>query len=264
MEKLVDKIYFKGKREKLISELREQGISELTLGAMSKIPRHLFVSPRLFASSYLDKVLPISKKPNWRKPLDFWRDKSSLSQPRVIAKMTDRLKLESTDRVLEIGTATGYQAAVLSQLAGEVVTVDVFHDLCKAAKMRLDKLKIDNVNVLVADGSIHFTEEEMFNKIIVTASVPPTPRPHPLLKLLKPGGLAVMPLGGVAGEEFWCQMLSIRAVEDSFVIEEQEPGYTFVNLEGRGGWESFNRSMTHAFHGNFLEQLGGSTELSFD
>lgn len=261
MEKLVDKIYFQGKREKLISELREQGISELTLGAMSKIPRHLFVSPRLFASSYLDKVLPISKKPNWRKPLDFWRDKSSLSQPRVIAKMTDRLKLESTDRVLEIGTATGYQAAVLSQLAGEVVTVDVFHDLCKAAKSRLNKLEIDNVHVLVADGSIHFTEGGIFDKIIVTASVPPTFPPHPLLKLLKPGGLAVMPLGGVVGKEELCQMLSIRATKDSFVIEEQDPGYVFVNLEGRAGWRAFNRAIIDSFYENAIDKLGGNIEL---
>jgi len=255
MSEFADKIYFQSQREKLIRGLRVQGISEPTLEAMSEVPRHLFVSPPLFALSYLDTVLPIFNKLNWRA----YSTKSSLSQPSVVGVMTDLLEVEKTDKILEIGTATGYQAAILSKLAKEVVTVDVFHALCQAAKKRLSKLEIDNVHVLVADGSIQFTEESVFDKIIVTASVPPTLLPsHPLLKLLKPGGLAVMPLGGYVGEEDSCQMLTIRALEDGFIIEKQKDGFKFVPMQGRAGWEMFARVVMHSFHEKTIERLGGN------
>lgn len=175
MKEFADKIYFSNQREKLIEKLRRRGISQPTLKAMSEIPRHLFVSPSLLAFSYLDKVLPIAKKPNWRHPLAFWRSESTLSQPAVIAEMTDLLALQKNDNVLEIGTASGYQAAILSRLAKNVVTVDVFPNLCQAAQGRFLRLKIDNIQVLVADGSIPFTKDKVFDKIIVTASVPPMP-----------------------------------------------------------------------------------------
>jgi len=260
MNEWTDRLLFQGKREELIEKLRtEKGISEPTLQAMSEIPRHLFISPRLFNRAYLDTVLPIFSKPNWRRPLNVWRSRSTLSQPATIGIMTDRLELEPTDKVLEIGTGTGYQAAILSKLAAEVITVDVFHDLCQAAKERLERLRIDNVNVLVADGSIHFTEEDVFDKIIVTASVPPMPSPHPLLNLLKPGGLAVMPLGGVGGENS-CQMLKIRALDDGFVIEEQEEKiYGFVSMQGQLGWRTFTRIFMSFYHERAIKQLDNSS-----
>lgn len=256
MKEVADRIYFSDRREKLIGKLRRTGISQSTLTAMSEIPRHLFVSYPLLALSYLDKVLPISKRPTWRNPLSFWRSESTLSQPAVIAEMTDLLELQKNDSVLEIGTATGYQAAILSRLAKNVVTVDVFPDLCQAAQRRFMGLGIDNIQVLVADGSISFTKDKVFDKIIVTASVPPMPPYHPLLDLLKPQGLAVIPLGGYGGDEKACEMISVRATKGGYKIEHRKPGYGFVTLRGKAGWGVFNRLLALSFHEKVIENLG--------
>ena len=246
-QEFADEIYFSNQREKLIEKLRKSGISEPTLKAMSEIPRHIFVSPSLLAYSYLDGVLPIPEKSG---------SESTLSQPAVIAEMTDLLELQKNDSVLEIGTATGYQAAILSRLAKNVVTVDVFHDLCQIAQRRFTLLGIDNIQVLVADGSIPFTRDKVFDKIIVTASVPPMPPYHPLLNLLKPQGLAVMPLGGYGGREDACEMISVRASKEGYEIEHCKPGYGFVPLRGRAGWEAFNQLLALSFHEKVLENLG--------
>lgn len=249
MKEFADRIYFRSRREKLIEKLRRTGISEPTLKAMSEIPRHLFVSTSLLAFSYLDRVLPIPKKSRYE---------STLSQPAVIAEMTDLLELQKSDSVLEIGTATGYQAAILSRLAKNVVTVDVFRDLCREAQRRFMLLGIANIQVLVADGSISFTKDKVFDKIIVTASVPPMLPYHPLLNLLKPGGLAVMPLGGYGGREDACEMISVRATEKGYEIEHREPGYGFVTLQGRAGWEEFNQLLASHFHERVVENLDHS------
>jgi protein-L-isoaspartate(D-aspartate) O-methyltransferase len=256
MHELIDQHYFKEKRDRLIHNLRGK-VSEPTLTAMSEIPRHLFASPLLSTIAYDDRVLPILKMPSLGRPLEFLShdDLTSLSQPKVIGEMTDLLKLKPADKVLEIGTGTGYQAAILSKLAAEVVTVDVFKDLSLKAKKRLEKLGIDNVHLVVADGSIPFTKKREFDKIIVTASVPPIAPHHPLLELLKPYGLAVMPLGGCAGNENACEMLSIRATEDSYVIEHRKPGYSFVSLQGRLGWEAFFKLLAYSFHEQAIEDL---------
>lgn len=252
MHELIDKLYFRSKREALIRELQGK-VSEPTLKAMSEIPRHLFVAPPLLASAYVNKVLPIREKLSWHNPLGRAnRQGTSLSRPLVVGEMTDFLDLQPTDSVLEIGTATGYQAAVISKLARRVTTVDVFEDLCVEAKKRLDGLGINNVDVVVADGSIPFTERGFFDKIIVTASVPPVPPYHPLLELLTPGGLAVIPLGGFKGEKALCCMISIRASEDGYQIEHREPGYIFVSMEGGRGWDAFFRSLTYTFHQRYI------------
>jgi protein-L-isoaspartate(D-aspartate) O-methyltransferase len=245
--KEIDEVSFSNQREELIAKLRREGISEPTLEAMSEIPRHLFVSPSLLAYSYLDGVLPILEKSG---------SESTLSQPAVIAEMTDLLELQKSDTVFEIGTATGYQAAILSRLCKNVVTVDVFPDLCRAARERFIRLGINNIQVLVADGSIPFTKDKVFDKIIITASVPPMPPYPPLLNLLKPGGLAVMPLGGYGGGENACEMISVRAAREGYEIEHRKPGYGFVPLRGRAGWEVFNQLLALSFHEKVIENLG--------
>lgn len=256
MKEFADKVYFGNRREKLIDKLRRRGITEPTLKAMSEIPRHLFVSPFLLTFSYLDRVLPIFKKPNWRNPLEFWRRGSTLSQPAVVGEMTDLLEVQKSDSVIEIGTATGYQAAILSRLAKNVVTVDVFRDLCQAAQGRFMRLGIDNIQVLVADGSIPFTRDKVFDKIIVTASVPPMPSYPPLLNLLKPRGLAVIPLGGHGGGEDACEVISVRAINNGYELEQRKPGYSFVPLRGRAGWEMFYQLLAISFHEKVIENLG--------
>jgi protein-L-isoaspartate(D-aspartate) O-methyltransferase len=238
---LANRYYFRPKREELLRTLGEEGVSEKTLGAMAEVQRHLFASFPQLNLSYVNKVLSIMQKPSLRKPLAFInrRKGTSLSQPWIVGMMTDLLQLQPTDKVLEIGTATGYQAAVISKLASEVVTVDVLDELCLQAKKRLNKLEIDNVHVVAADGGIPFTEEKVFDKIIVTASVPPIIPHPPLLKLLKPNGLAVMPLGGLLGDKYLCEMLSIRAGEDNYHIESRSGKCTFVPMLGRAGWGVF-------------------------
>ncbi len=258
---LIDRYFFRPKRKELLETLREEGISEKTLGVMAEVPRCLFVSFPQLRLSYVDEALPIMQRPSLRKPLAFInrREGTSLSQPSVVGVMTDSLELQPTDKVLEIGTATGYQAAVISKLASEVVTVDVLDELCLQAKKRLNKLGIDNVHVVVADGSIPFAEKKVFDKIIVTASVPPFIPHPPLLELLKPNGLAVMPLGGLLGKKDICEMLSIRAGEDDYHIESRLGRFRFVPMQGKAGWEIFYGRLAAAYQAELIKNLSDKT-----
>jgi protein-L-isoaspartate(D-aspartate) O-methyltransferase len=156
-------------------------INSRVLTSMSKIPRHRFVSKDLAPYAYEDRPLPIGFG-------------QTISQPYIVALMTDLLRLDPEDRVLEIGTGSGYQAAVLGALAKEVFTIEIIPPLGKAAKKKFEKLGYKNIKTKVADGYHGWKEKAPFDAIIVTAAaghVPP-----PLIKQLKEGGRMIIPVGG--------------------------------------------------------------------
>jgi protein-L-isoaspartate(D-aspartate) O-methyltransferase len=150
------------------------------LAAMRKVPRHLFVPPDEQASAYIDSPLPIGYG-------------QTISQPYIVAFMTDALELNPRDRVLEIGTGSGYQAAVLAELAREVYTIEIVEPLAKEAEERLRRLQYANVHARVGDGYRGWPEEAPFDAIMVTAA--PDHVPPPLVEQLRDGGRLVLPVG---------------------------------------------------------------------
>jgi protein-L-isoaspartate(D-aspartate) O-methyltransferase len=161
--------------------LRRRGISDQSvLRAMEEVPREAFVEKADRADAYRDSALGISCG-------------QTISQPFVVAYMTEQLQLQKSQRVLEIGTGSGYQAAILSQVAGTVVTVERFRTLADAARKRLEALGYDNIEVIVADGLNLSPDLGRFDRIIVTAAMETIP--ESLLERLQPGGILIAPVG---------------------------------------------------------------------
>jgi protein-L-isoaspartate(D-aspartate) O-methyltransferase len=161
-------------------DLGKASLDERVLAAMGRVPRHAFVPPPLARHAYQDMPLPIGF------------DKT-ISQPFMVAVMTDLLQPRPDDVVLEIGTGLGYQAAVLSQLVRRVWSVEIIEELAVEAESRLRRLGYDNVGVHIGDGSLGWAEHAPYDKVIVTAAaelVPPA-----LLQQLRPGGRMVLPAG---------------------------------------------------------------------
>jgi protein-L-isoaspartate(D-aspartate) O-methyltransferase len=172
-----------GAPEKMLFQLtlRRRGISDqAVLRAMEEVPREAFVERTDRAEAYRDSALAISCG-------------QTISQPFVVAYMTEQLQLQKSHRVLEIGTGSGYQAAILSQLAGQVVTVERFRTLAEGARKRLETLGYDNIDVGVADGLNLSPELGQFDRIIVTAAMETIP--DSLLERLKEGGILIAPVG---------------------------------------------------------------------
>jgi protein-L-isoaspartate(D-aspartate) O-methyltransferase len=161
--------------------LRRRGISDqAVLRAMEAVPRDAFVAPQDRSAAWRDMALAIDCG-------------QTISQPFVVAYMTEQLHLRATDRVLEIGTGSGYQAAILSRLCRDVVTLERFRTLADAARERLRKLGCDNVEVRLADGFDVPAEAGTFDRIIVTAAM--TEIPQSLIELLEPDGVLIAPVG---------------------------------------------------------------------
>ncbi len=161
----------------------ETGRAELSakvLRAMEKVPRHEFVPAELRAFAYVDSPLPIGF------------DKT-ISQPFIVALMTDVLDLQPDDKVLEVGTGLGYQAAILAELAGEVYSIEIIEELAQSAQRRLAERGVANIAVMVGDGSRGWPEHAPFDKVLVAAA--PDLIPTALLAQLKPGGRMVIPAG---------------------------------------------------------------------
>ncbi|HSS63156.1 MAG TPA: protein-L-isoaspartate(D-aspartate) O-methyltransferase [Gammaproteobacteria bacterium] len=159
------------------------GRSELAKGVMSimgQVPRHEFVPVELRQFAYLDTPLPIGYE-------------KTISQPFIVALMTDLLELDATDRVLEVGTGLGYQAAVLAAIASRVFSVELIEELARGAQRRLNDLGYENIELKTGDGSVGWVEHAPFDKILVAAA--PELVPTSLLNQLKPGGRMVVPAG---------------------------------------------------------------------
>ncbi len=193
-------------RAKLIMELRHQGIRDpRVLEAMEEIPRERFV-PRAFREhSWSDTALPISCG-------------QTISQPYIVAYMTEALELQPNMRVLEIGTGSGYQAAILSRLARRVYTIERHPQLLEEAVRRFHELKLDNIETRLGDGYKGWPEAAPFDRIIVTAAAP---KPPPaLLEQLAEGGIMVIPVDSGA---LYQKLLRIRRTPEGFEREELLP-----------------------------------------
>ncbi len=156
--------------------VRDQGV----LAAMRTVPRHEFVPERYRDQAYNDHPLPIGLG-------------QTISQPYIVAFMTELLKLEPEDRVFELGTGSGYQAAVASKMAGSVYTMEIYRDLADSARERLEALEYKNVHSRYGDGYHGWKEKAPFDAIIVTAAADHIP--PPLIEQLRPGGRLIIPLG---------------------------------------------------------------------
>jgi protein-L-isoaspartate(D-aspartate) O-methyltransferase len=212
-------INFQKARDRMVeSQLASRGIRDpRVLEALRKVPRHMFVDEALRDQSYSDHPLPIG-------------DKQTISQPYIVALMTETLALQGREKVLEIGTGSGYQTAVLAELAERVFSIERFPNLAFRANQVLQKIGYKKVIIRVADGTMGWPEEAPFNGIIVTAG---TPRiPQPLVDQLEVGGRMVIPVGD-------------RFSQDLFLIQRNPEGIRktnlgavrFVDLVGKWGWE---------------------------
>jgi protein-L-isoaspartate(D-aspartate) O-methyltransferase len=162
--------------------------NERILTAMRKVPREQFVPEAMRGQSYSDRPLPIGYD-------------QTISQPFVVAFMTEKLQLKSTDRVLEIGTGSGYQAAILGELAAEVYTIEIVEPLGKGAAATLQRLGYKKVHVKIGDGYKGWPEHAPYDAVIVTCA--PDHVPQPLVQQIKEGGRIVIPVGPAGGQELY-------------------------------------------------------------
>jgi len=205
---------FARQREKMVNEqLRARDIKdERVLAAMLKVPRHEFVTPEFTELAYQDGALPI-------------RQGQTISQPYIVAHMTELLELRAGDRVLEVGTGSGYQAAVLAEIAAEVFTIEIIPELQREASEILGKLGYTNIRFRVGDGYAGWPEHAPFDKIIVTAA--PEDIPKPLIDQLTDGGRLVIPVGGINQE------LVVVDKEKSGVTRRSSIPVRFVPMTGK-------------------------------
>jgi protein-L-isoaspartate(D-aspartate) O-methyltransferase len=166
------------------NDIEARGIRDhAVLDAMSRVPRHLFVEPGYVKFAYSDSALPIEED-------------QTISQPYVVAMMTEAAQLDANDKVLEIGTGSGYQAAVLGEIVHEVFTIEIIEPLAQKAAQLLNQLEYTNIKVKHGDGYRGWDEAAPFDAILITAATPKIPRP--LVDQLKIGGHLVMPLGSMS------------------------------------------------------------------
>ena len=179
---------FRGLREQMVrTQLKARGIDdEKVLDAFRDVERHRFVLPRYISMAYRDSPLPIEEG-------------QTISQPYIVALMTEMLNLEKDDKVLEVGTGSGYQAAILAQIVDSVYTIEIFEKLGKKASQLFDQLGYDNIYTKIGDGYKGWPEHAPFDAIIVTAA--PEKIPEPLKRQLAEGGRMIIPVGGDAAQK---------------------------------------------------------------
>jgi protein-L-isoaspartate(D-aspartate) O-methyltransferase len=207
-------------RERMVErQIADRGVQDpAVLGAMRRVPREAFVPRHLARRAYADQPLPIGEG-------------QTISQPYVVATMTEALRLRPGDRVLEIGTGSGYAAAVLAEIAAEVYTVERLARLAESARRRLEELRYANVHVRHGDGSLGWPEHAPFDAIVVTAggpSVPPS-----LLAQLAIGGRLVMPVGSSPLAQ---QLVRVVRTGEASYEREELGDVAFVPLIGAEGW----------------------------
>jgi len=201
------------------TQIQTRGVRDpRVLDAMRTVPRHLFVSEALQDQAYGDFPLPIGEG-------------QTISQPYIVAEMTQALELTEDDRVLEIGTGSGYQTAVLAELAYRVYTIERVRPLFISVRKRLDELKYHNIVAKCSDGTLGWPEESPFEAIIVTAGAPKVPDAY--VEQLTMGGRLVIPVGN----RFSQSLLKIIRLEDG-IHQVDLGGCRFVKLVGSHGWKA--------------------------
>jgi protein-L-isoaspartate(D-aspartate) O-methyltransferase len=200
-------------RMEFLLMLRQRGISDAAvLRAMEEVPREYFVAPETADDAYQDRAMPIACG-------------QTISQPYVVAYMTECLKLRPRDRVLEVGTGSGYQAAVLAKIAREVVSIERYRTLADNARRRFDELGIRNIEVLTGDGMAGAPHHAPFERIIVTAAAEEIPQA--LVEQLAPGGVMVLPLGPHDGVQ---RIVRLTRTEEGGLAREDLIQVRFVPL----------------------------------
>jgi len=210
---------YKIPRERMIELLRERYKikDEKVLNAIGETPRHLFVPEAMRFRAYTDNALPIAGK-------------QTISQPYIVAKMTELLELSSDDRVLEIGAGSAYQTIILSRLAGKVFAIERIQKLVEQAQMRLREFQVKNVTLKCADGTNGWKIYSPFDAILVAAGSPVMP--EPLLEQVKISGRLVIPIGENAKSQ---NLIRITRTKDGFQTDDFGK-CSFVPLIGEHGW----------------------------
>jgi protein-L-isoaspartate(D-aspartate) O-methyltransferase len=214
-----EEAYFSAERQRMVDEqlLERDIIDPRVLDAMRMVPRHSFVPIEHRHLSYADGPLPIGRG-------------QTISQPYIVALMTQLLELKGNETVLEVGTGSGYQAAILAHIAKEIHTVEQYADLARQAARVLDDLGLRNVHVHVGDGSRGLVEFSPYAAIVVTAAAPSIPKP--LLDQLADGGCLVVPVGSRGG-----QILERWRRRGSEYDRDAITPVAFVPLRGQFGWD---------------------------
>ncbi len=206
-------------RTRMVELLRNRGIKDArVLKAMTEIPRHLFVPEALSSKAYGDHALPIG-------------DMQTISQPYMVARMTELAEVDKDSTVLEIGAGSGYQTAVLSFVAGRVFSIERISDLARTAQRNIRQLGCMNATVKWFDGTIGWSDHAPYDAILVAAGSPEVP--EPLVAQLAVGGRLVIPIGN---EE---HQILVRVIKtEKGIVRENHEACVFVKLIGRYGWPS--------------------------
>jgi protein-L-isoaspartate(D-aspartate) O-methyltransferase len=207
-------------REKMLEkQIVDRVKDERVLDVMRKVPRHLFVEGHQRMNAYNDTPLPIGEG-------------QTISQPLMVAMMSEALQLSGTETVLEIGTGSGYQTAILAELVQRVYSMERIPSLTGKARKTLDSLGYNNVLIKLSDGTLGWNEYAPYDRILVTAGSPSIP--VPLTEQLKPGGILVIPVGSNSVQE----LTRVTKGDDGTLKEERLGSCVFVKLVGKHGWEA--------------------------
>jgi protein-L-isoaspartate(D-aspartate) O-methyltransferase len=211
---------YDSKRQYMVeTQIVARGIKDKkVIDAMRKIPRHLFLDEALWPQAYEDHAMPIGEK-------------QTISQPYIVALMTEALQVTDKKKILEIGTGSGYQTAILAEIADQVFSIERIPSIAKRARKMFDKLHYRNVVVTIGDGTSGWKEHSPYDGIIVTAASPKIPKP--LLEQLALGGRLVIPIGEESVQDL---MVYTKDDEKNNYTEENYGGCRFVKLVGEYGW----------------------------
>lgn len=207
------------RRDMVRDQIARRGVNDRrVLAAMEAVPRHLFVPHHLAHAAHRDSPLPIG-------------DGQTISQPLMVATMVEALELRSSDRVLDVGGGSGYQAAVIAQLAREVISIEIVPALAATARLNLHRAGVKNVRVVLGDGSLGHPPEAPYDAIAVAAAAPHVP--HALEEQLAIGGRLVVPVGQPYATQ---RLLRVRRIEAGITGPEIITLCAFVPLLGHDGW----------------------------
>ena len=213
-----DRKYARKRDEMVRKQIEARGVTDpKVLAALRAVPRHRFVSEALMDQAYGDFPLPIGEG-------------QTISQPYIVAEMTQALQIDGEDRVLEIGTGSGYQAAVLAEIAHRVYTMERIHAILIRARKLFDELRYHNIVTRYSDGTVGWKDESPFDAIIVTAGAPQIP--PSLVQQLADGGRMIIPVGDQYSQEL------IKIYKDGGEVRQSSlGGCRFVRLVGEEGWK---------------------------